>query len=92
MGAELWAFVRQGEPWPSWFRSRFLYRKEKVNGKADIVFVLVPVLAASVVLVLVVGIELHVPSDREKASNVFRSGAPFCVLTLVIGLERYIGY
>src|SRR5208283_3354176 len=66
--------------------------KVKVNRQTDVIFLLVPLLAAGVILMLVVGIELHMLSYRKQATSILGRSAPFVILALVIGLERDIGY
>src|SRR5580692_3004484 len=71
-------------------RRFLLHRKEKVDHKTDIVFLLV-LLAARVVLMLIVGIELHMLSYWKQAPGKLSRSAPFVVLALVVRLEGNIG-
>src|SRR5580698_21474 len=63
-----------------------------MNRKTNILFLLVTFRAAGVVLMLIVGIELHMLSYRQKAAHIFGGSAPFSVLAFVVGLEGDIGY
>jgi hypothetical protein len=47
---------------------------------------------AGVVVVLIIGIELHVLSYRKQATGKNGRRAPLLVLALVVGLDGGIGY